>query len=107
MAARRSISAHWLGRVPYAEAHALQERLIDERIRGDIGDTLLLLEHPPVITLGRAANHDHIVARRDHFASLGVDIAETGRGGDVKRPSRDRAIAASSPDESRIPQRAS
>ena len=77
------IRAQWLGRVPYADAHALQERLMDARIRVEIDDTLLFLEHPPVITLGRTADHGHIVSRRDHLASLGVEIAETGRGGDV------------------------
>jgi lipoyl(octanoyl) transferase len=79
----RAFTARWLGRVPYAEAHALQERLLDERIRGAVGDTLLLLEHPPVLTLGRGAKGDHIVSPRPLLEARGVDIVETARGGDV------------------------
>ena len=51
----RRFAAQWLGRVRYAEALALQERLLEARVRGEIGDTLLLLEHEPVVTLGRGA----------------------------------------------------
>jgi lipoyl(octanoyl) transferase len=79
----RAIAAHWLGRVPYAKAHALQESLVDARVRGEIGDTLLLLEHDPVITLGRGAKLAHVLADESARARLGVDLHETGRGGDV------------------------
>jgi lipoyl(octanoyl) transferase len=79
----RKIAAHWLGRVPYAEAHALQESLLDARVRGEIGDTLLLLEHDPVITLGRGAKLAHVLADDAARARLGVDFHETARGGDV------------------------
>jgi lipoyl(octanoyl) transferase len=79
----RSFTAHWLGRVPYGEAHALQERLLQARIRGEVGDTLLLLEHEPVVTLGRGARAGHVLLSRDELASRGVDLHETGRGGDV------------------------
>jgi lipoyl(octanoyl) transferase len=74
---------HWLGRVGYAEAHALQQRLLEARIRGEVGDTLLLLEHEPVITLGRGAHEENVVAPRAQLERLGVDVHETGRGGDV------------------------
>ncbi len=79
----RSISAHWLGRIRYHEAHDLQERLVEARQRGDVGDTLLLLEHEPVITLGRGADGSNIVAPLTMRAELGIDVFETGRGGDV------------------------
>src|SRR4051812_37390795 len=79
----QSITAHWLGRVPYRETHALQQTLMDRRIRGEIGDTLLLLEHAPVITLGRGADRANVVVTEETRARLGVDLAETGRGGDV------------------------
>jgi lipoyl(octanoyl) transferase len=79
----RGITAHWLGRVRYDRAHALQQRLLDARVRGEVGDTLLLLEHDPVITLGRAANAEHVLAPRARLEALGVDLHETGRGGDV------------------------
>jgi lipoyl(octanoyl) transferase len=79
----RSITARWLGRVEYGEAHALQESLVRKRIDGEIGDTLLLLEHDSVITLGRGAEHEHVVATPEERAELGIGLYETGRGGDV------------------------
>ena len=72
-----------MGRVPYAKAHALQEELVKKRIANEIGDTILFLEHPPVITLGRGASHEHIVASKEALAELGVEVHETGRGGQV------------------------
>ncbi|HSL32924.1 MAG TPA: hypothetical protein VK871_04690 [Candidatus Limnocylindrales bacterium] len=51
-----ALHAEWLGRVPYREAWALQRRLAGERADGRIGDRLLLLEHPAVLTLGRNAD---------------------------------------------------
>jgi lipoyl(octanoyl) transferase len=79
----RVVTAHWLGRVAYAEAHALQERTVRARIHGEITDTLLLLEHDPVITLGRGADASHILADEATRQRLGVTTYETGRGGDV------------------------
>ncbi len=79
----RTITAHWLGRTRYGEALALQERLVEARIRGEIGDTLLLLEHEPVITLGRGAHAQNVLASEEARAALGVEYFETGRGGDV------------------------
>jgi lipoyl(octanoyl) transferase len=79
----KTVTAHWLGRVRYGEAHALQERLVEARIANEIGDTLLLLEHEPVITLGRGAKPVNVLASADVRASLGVEYFETGRGGDV------------------------
>jgi lipoyl(octanoyl) transferase len=79
----RNVTAHWLGRVRYGDAHRLQEQLVEARVRGEIGDTLLLLEHEPVITLGRGAQLQNVLADEAVRASLGVDYFETGRGGDV------------------------
>jgi lipoyl(octanoyl) transferase len=81
--AHRSFAAHWLGRVPYGEAHALQECVLDARVRGAIGDTLLLLEHPPVITFGRSAKAAHVLLPPDELRGRGVEVHETARGGDV------------------------
>ncbi len=67
----------------YARAHELQERLQKARIEGEIGDTMLLLEHDPVITLGRGADGRHVLVDEAERAELGVDLHETGRGGDV------------------------
>jgi lipoyl(octanoyl) transferase len=79
----RSFTAHWLGRVPYGEAHALQERLLAARVKKEIGDTLLLLEHAPVITLGRGAHAENVLLPRAELERRGVEVHETGRGGDV------------------------
>jgi lipoyl(octanoyl) transferase len=79
----REFVAHWLGRVRYADALALQERLLERRLAGAIGDTLLLLEHDPVVTLGRSARQENVLLPRARLEGLGVDLHETGRGGDV------------------------
>jgi len=81
----RNIDVRRLGVVPYDEAVELQRQLVEDRRAGRIGDTLLLLEHPPVITLGvktRGAS-THIVASSEQLAAEGVTVHETGRGGDV------------------------
>jgi lipoyl(octanoyl) transferase len=70
--------------VPYAEALAMQQALVEERRAGRVPDVLLLLQHPPVITLGvRASSRSHITASDSLLASRGVEVHETGRGGDV------------------------
>lgn len=71
------VEARFLGRIGYREAHVLQEELVEARLRGAIGDQLLLLEHPRVFTLGRAA-------KKHHLLNVGaIEVVETGRGGDV------------------------
>ncbi len=79
----RSCHARYLGLVPYADAHALQQELVERRKRDEIPDTFLLLEHPHVITLGRAANRANVLIDEAMRAELGVELHETGRGGDV------------------------
>ena len=79
----RRLTAYKLGRVAYADAHALQERLVQARKVGAVGDTLLLLEHPKVITLGRAAKRAHILQPTEALSGDGYEVHETGRGGDV------------------------
>jgi lipoyl(octanoyl) transferase len=79
----RPLSVHRLGRVAYGEALALQERLLEARIAQAVPDMLLLLEHDPVVTLGRGAKPEHVLLSRDALALQGVELHETGRGGDV------------------------
>jgi lipoyl(octanoyl) transferase len=63
--------------------HALQYALLEARKQRTVGDTLLLLEHDPVITLGRGAKPQHLVASRELLCGRGVDVCEVGRGGDI------------------------
>ena len=73
----------YLGRVDYPEALRLQEELVALRQQDRISNTLLLLEHPPVLTLGRNANRSNILASDDLLARRGVTLHEINRGGDV------------------------
>jgi lipoyl(octanoyl) transferase len=81
----RPLEVRWLGTVPYAEGVDLQKRLVEQRKEDAIPDQLLLLEHPPVITLGVKTRDDrsHIVAPPARLKEEGVEVVETGRGGDV------------------------
>jgi lipoyl(octanoyl) transferase len=72
-----------LGRVRYADGLALQERLVRERQAGTIPDTLLLLEHEPVFTLGRNARSENVLFPAEELRARGFDVFEAGRGGDV------------------------
>jgi lipoyl(octanoyl) transferase len=81
----RTLEVRRLGVVSYTEGLELQKRLVEQRKAGQIPDQLLLLEHPPVITLGVKTRNDrsNIVAAPDILAAKGVEVFETGRGGDV------------------------
>ena len=72
-----------LGRVGYAEGLEVQRRVVEARKQGRIGDTLLLLEHPAVITLGRNASRSNVLASDEWLAARGVELHEVNRGGDV------------------------
>lgn len=74
-----------IGTIGYQEALDLQADLVEQRRRGEIGDTLLLLEHPAVITLGVKTrnNRTNIIASDAQLATAGVDVFQTTRGGDV------------------------
>jgi lipoyl(octanoyl) transferase len=80
-----SLDVRRLGRIGYEDGLALQQQLVEDRRAGRIGDVLLLLEHPPVITLGVKTRRgpSHIVATPEALATAGVTVHETGRGGDV------------------------
>src|SRR5262245_18383363 len=85
MATTRQLEVRRLGVVPYAQGLELQARLVERRKAGEIPDQLLLLEHPAVITLGVKTRHDrsHVLATPDVLEARGVELFETGRGGDV------------------------
>ncbi len=67
----------------YGQAHELQTRLQQARIEGTIGDTVLMLEHTPVVTMGRSAKAEHLLATSDTLRARGYEVHEVGRGGDV------------------------
>ena len=81
----RPLEVRRLGTVHYAEALAMQRALVEDRKAGRVPDLLLLLEHPPVITLGVRGDggRSNIVATPETLAERGIDVFETGRGGDV------------------------
>ena len=73
----------WLGRVGYDEAHALQRRILADRIAGRGRDTLLTLEHDPVMTLGRNADPSHLLLAAADYAARGIEVRAVERGGEV------------------------
>jgi len=81
----RELEVRRLGVIGYEEALALQRHLVEERRAERVPDLLLLLQHPPVITLGVKGDggRANIVATSDRLAALGISVHETGRGGDV------------------------
>jgi len=80
---QRSLSGYFLGRWDYGSCLSLQERLHEARAAGTTSDVVLFVEHPPVITLGRGAHRENLLAPAEELAELGVDVITTGRGGDV------------------------
>ena len=73
----------WLGRLDYRTAWDLQHKLIAQRAAGEVPDQLLLVEHEPVLTLGRQSNPGHIRATPDELAGLGIEVIRIERGGEV------------------------
>jgi len=72
-----NIEHKWLGRIGWQEAYELQERLVEQRLAGEVPDTVLLLEHEPVITIGRTPDRSSLLAAE----MAGVPVIETNRGG--------------------------
>ncbi|AKU91732.1 lipoyl(octanoyl) transferase LipB [Vulgatibacter incomptus] len=79
----RKLVVRRLGRVEYEDGLALMQALAKARDQGRAPDTLLLLEHPPVLTMGRAAKAANVLLSPDELAAKGVEVFETDRGGDV------------------------
>ncbi len=77
------VSVLYLGRMDYAPALVLQQKLVQQRKEGIAGDVLLLLEHPPVLTMGRNARRENILLTDQELVERGVQVVDTNRGGDV------------------------
>ena len=79
----RTLEVRELGRIAYAEAWELQKTLEAQRKLGEIGDQLLLLDHPHVLTLGRNGHQENVLVSRDRLEQLGIQFFENNRGGDI------------------------
>ncbi len=77
------LKVEWLGRLRYREAWAVQRARHAARDAGEIADTLLLVEHEPVLTLGRHARDEHVIASPDELARRGIEVIRVERGGEV------------------------
>jgi lipoyl(octanoyl) transferase len=77
------IAAQWLGRIAYRDAWQLQKQLVAQRAEGLIGDRLLVLEHDPVLTLGRQADAGHVLASPRELRRRGIEVLRVERGGEV------------------------
>ena len=80
---RSTLRTSWLGRVPYRPTYELQRTLLESRKQEAIQDTLLLLEHEPVFTLGRRADDTHVISDGKQTAQGGAQVIETDRGGEA------------------------
>ena len=79
----RAVDARWAKVLPYPAAAQLQSELVRARRGGEIPDQLILLEHPHVITLGSRSDRSHVLVDATERVALGIDLVESGRGGDV------------------------
>lgn len=77
------IVARWLGRIGYREAWTLQKELVGRRAEGEVEDHVLLLEHDPVLTLGRQASEAHVLATPRQLHRRGIEVIRVERGGEV------------------------
>jgi len=78
-----SLEVEWLGQVGYAEGVRFQEEALEARRAPEGKDRLLLLEHPPVVTLGRGSREENLLVSREELARRGIELYEISRGGDV------------------------
>ncbi len=86
------LQVEWLGTVRYADALAVQLAAVEQRRLGRGPDRLLLLEHPPVVTLGRSAKREHVKTPLAQLEARGVDVHEVARGGDVTYHGRGQLV---------------
>jgi len=83
VAEEHPLEVKWLGRVAYRDAWAMQHDLVEQRRANGINDQLLLLEHPPVMTLGRHADPAHVLATPNELEQRGIELIRVERGGEV------------------------
>jgi len=83
LVARRRFDVVRLGRRHYAPVHELQKRLNEERARGERPDTILVVEHEPVVTMGRGGHAENVLVSKELLREHGYDFEDVGRGGDV------------------------
>ena len=79
----KTCAVYQLGLVEYGKIYRLQKKLHRERLNGAISDTLLLLEHPPTVTIGRSGSLDNVLVSREQLTQEGISLFFIGRGGDV------------------------
>jgi len=78
-----NLNVIFLGKCDYKKALEIQYHILDKRQKGEMGDTLILVEHPPVLTKGRHAEESNIVVSEEYLKNMGIDVYEINRGGDV------------------------
>lgn len=78
-----SFQVEWLGAVPYGQALELQKQAVEDRAAGRTPDRLLLLEHPPAVTLGRSTKPENLLVPESEMQARGIEIHRVARGGDV------------------------
>ncbi len=78
-----TLKVYKIGLVPYRKALDIQLRLLEMRKNNEIGDTLLLLEHPPTFTIGRKGDKEHLLINERYLADRGIHFEEISRGGDI------------------------
>ncbi len=78
-----TLNVYKIGLVPYKYALDLQMRLLEKRKNDEIGDTLLLLEHPPTFTIGRKGDKGHLLINERYLSERGIHFEEISRGGDI------------------------
>ena len=83
MSAPRALTGLWLGRRSYAPTYELQCALMELRKADAVGDLALMLEHHPVITLGRGAVAEHLLESRESLVARGIEVESTDRGGEI------------------------
>ncbi len=87
-----SIQVEWLGEVPYGQALELQKQAVEDRAAGRTPDRLLLLEHPPSVTLGRSTRPENLLLPEGEMQARGIEVHRVARGGDVTYHGRGQLV---------------